>query len=270
MIVNAQSSARRVASVPMPVPRRWPRKIPNSAAREVVVDVLEAADADQLAVGGVVDRERDRRWPGRAAPPRSRARTSVVSASSLTRPRWARPRRTSRVVEPRGEPRSCSRSQQTEGRALALTTQELMAGCSGASPAIMRSLRARMREVRIHDTLTRRACARSSRATRRAWASTPAGRPSTAACTSATRGPYVVFSLLKRFLEHEGYEATFVANITDVNDKIYDAARERGVPSERAGARDDATPTSPTPTRSGWAGPTTSPRRARRSRRSSR
>src|ERR671915_451027 len=44
--------------------------------------------------------------------------------------------------------------------------------------------------------------------------------------------PYVVFALLKRFLEHEGYEATFVANVTDVNDKIYDAARERGVRSE--------------------------------------
>ncbi len=43
--------------------------------------------------------------------------------------------------------------------------------------------------------------------------------------------PYVLFSLLKRFLEHEGYEVKFVANITDVNDKIYDAARERGVPS---------------------------------------
>ncbi|HKP88699.1 MAG TPA: cysteine--tRNA ligase [Thermoleophilaceae bacterium] len=44
--------------------------------------------------------------------------------------------------------------------------------------------------------------------------------------------PYVVFSLLKRFLEHEGYEVTFVANVTDVNDKIYDAARERGIGSE--------------------------------------
>ena len=43
--------------------------------------------------------------------------------------------------------------------------------------------------------------------------------------------PYVVFSLLKRFLEHEGYDASLVINITDVNDKIYDAARERGVPS---------------------------------------
>jgi cysteinyl-tRNA synthetase len=43
--------------------------------------------------------------------------------------------------------------------------------------------------------------------------------------------PFVVFSLLKRFLEHEGYDATLVVNVTDVNDKIYDAARERGVPS---------------------------------------
>jgi cysteinyl-tRNA synthetase len=43
--------------------------------------------------------------------------------------------------------------------------------------------------------------------------------------------PFVVFSLLKRFLEHEGYAVTFVANVTDVNDKIYDAARPLGVPS---------------------------------------
>src|SRR6478752_5070120 len=44
--------------------------------------------------------------------------------------------------------------------------------------------------------------------------------------------PFVVFSLLKRFLEHEGFGVTFVANITDVNDKIYDAAREAGQRSE--------------------------------------
>jgi cysteinyl-tRNA synthetase len=43
--------------------------------------------------------------------------------------------------------------------------------------------------------------------------------------------PYVVFALLKRFLEHEGLDVTLVENITDVNDKIYDAARERGIPS---------------------------------------
>ncbi|MEA2429373.1 MAG: cysteinyl-tRNA synthetase, partial [Thermoleophilaceae bacterium] len=48
--------------------------------------------------------------------------------------------------------------------------------------------------------------------------------------------PYVVFSLYKRFLEHEGYDANLVINITDVNDKIYDAAREAGVPSEQLAA----------------------------------
>jgi cysteinyl-tRNA synthetase len=44
--------------------------------------------------------------------------------------------------------------------------------------------------------------------------------------------PFVVFSLLKRFLVHEGYEVEFVANITDINDKIYVAARQAGVSSE--------------------------------------
>ena len=44
--------------------------------------------------------------------------------------------------------------------------------------------------------------------------------------------PFVVFALLKRLLEHEGYAVTLVENVTDVNDKIYDAARERSLPSE--------------------------------------
>ncbi len=44
--------------------------------------------------------------------------------------------------------------------------------------------------------------------------------------------PFVVFSLLKRYLVHEGYEVTLVFNITDVNDKIYAAAREAGVHSD--------------------------------------
>jgi cysteinyl-tRNA synthetase len=39
--------------------------------------------------------------------------------------------------------------------------------------------------------------------------------------------PFVVFSLLNRFLVHEGYRTRFVTNITDVNDKIYAAAGER-------------------------------------------
>ena len=45
--------------------------------------------------------------------------------------------------------------------------------------------------------------------------------------------PYVVFALLKRFLEHEGLDVTLVENITDVNDKIYDAARAAGISSGR-------------------------------------
>ena len=45
--------------------------------------------------------------------------------------------------------------------------------------------------------------------------------------------PYVVFALFKRFLQHEGYEVTLVENVTDINDKIYVAAGERGVPSEQ-------------------------------------
>jgi cysteinyl-tRNA synthetase len=48
--------------------------------------------------------------------------------------------------------------------------------------------------------------------------------------------PFVAFSLLKRFLVYEGYEVTFVSNITDVNDKIYAAAAERGTPSAELAA----------------------------------
>jgi cysteinyl-tRNA synthetase len=92
------------------------------------------------------------------------------------------------------------------------------------------------REIRIQDTL--------SGAVRTLEPRDP-GKVGIYACGPTVYGPihvgnarpYVVFSLLKRFLEHEGYDATFVANVTDVNDKIYDAARDRGVPSEQL-ARD--------------------------------
>jgi len=43
--------------------------------------------------------------------------------------------------------------------------------------------------------------------------------------------PFVVFSLLGRFLEHEGLEVTLVVNLTDVNDKIYAAAAKTGTSS---------------------------------------
>ena len=44
--------------------------------------------------------------------------------------------------------------------------------------------------------------------------------------------PFVVFSLLRRFLVHEGYDVVLVINnITDINDKVYAAARAAGVSS---------------------------------------
>src|ERR687894_2824375 len=86
------------------------------------------------------------------------------------------------------------------------------------------------RTIRLHDTLSGEVLALEPR---------EPGRVGIYACGPTVYDrvhvgnarPFVVFSLLKRFLEHEGYGATLVINITDVNDKIYDAARARGVPS---------------------------------------
>jgi cysteinyl-tRNA synthetase len=87
------------------------------------------------------------------------------------------------------------------------------------------------REISIHDTLTGR---------ERPLEPRDPGKVGIYACGPTVYAPvhvgnarpYIVFSLLKRFLEHEGNEVTFVANVTDVNDKIYDAARAAGVPSD--------------------------------------
>jgi cysteinyl-tRNA synthetase len=48
--------------------------------------------------------------------------------------------------------------------------------------------------------------------------------------------PFVVFSLLGRFLAHEGYAVDLVVNVTDVNDKIYVAAAAQGRPSAELAA----------------------------------
>jgi cysteinyl-tRNA synthetase len=48
--------------------------------------------------------------------------------------------------------------------------------------------------------------------------------------------PYVVFMLLRRFLVAQGLDPTLVINVTDINDKIYAAAREAGVPSSQHAA----------------------------------
>jgi cysteinyl-tRNA synthetase len=91
------------------------------------------------------------------------------------------------------------------------------------------------REIRIHDTLSKSVRPLDPRDPEKvgiyACGPTVYGR-----IHVGNARPYIVFSLLKRFLEHEGYDVTFVANVTDVNDKIYDAARARGVPSEQLAA----------------------------------
>jgi cysteinyl-tRNA synthetase len=87
-----------------------------------------------------------------------------------------------------------------------------------------------MREVRIHDTLTGAPQALEPRDPPKVGIYA-CGPTVYAPIHVGNARPYVVFALLKRFLEHEGNEVTLVENVTDVNDKIYDAARERGIPS---------------------------------------
>ena len=93
-----------------------------------------------------------------------------------------------------------------------------------------------MREIRLHDT-------RSGEV--RPLAPRTPGEASIYACGPTVYSrihignarPYVVFSLLARFLAHEGLRPTLVINITDVNDKIYVAAQAAGVASAELAVR---------------------------------
>jgi cysteinyl-tRNA synthetase len=49
--------------------------------------------------------------------------------------------------------------------------------------------------------------------------------------------PFVVFCVLKRYLTRRGHAVRLVSNLTDVNDKIYAAARREGVPSAELAER---------------------------------
>ena len=85
-----------------------------------------------------------------------------------------------------------------------------------------------MREVRIRDTLTGEL--RPLDAT---------GQIGIYACGPTVYSrihignarPFVVFSLFARFLRSEGYQSKLVVNVTDINDKIYVAARAADKPS---------------------------------------
>ena len=91
-----------------------------------------------------------------------------------------------------------------------------------------------MREIRLHDTKTgalRPLRPRGRRVGIYACGPTVYGR-----IHIGNARPFVVFSLLRRFLRHEGLEPTLVVNITDINDKIYVAARAAGRPSAELAA----------------------------------
>ncbi len=91
-------------------------------------------------------------------------------------------------------------------------------------------------EVRLHSTLTKR---------KEELVPDPDGTVRIYVCGPTVYGrihignarPFVVFSVLKRYLERRGMRVRLVSNLTDVNDKIYDAARAEGVPSAELARR---------------------------------
>ncbi len=85
-----------------------------------------------------------------------------------------------------------------------------------------------MREVRIRDTLSGELRTLSSGEEVGIYACGPTVY---SRIHIGNARPFVVFSLLARFLRSEGYSVKLVINVTDVNDKIYDAAREAAEPS---------------------------------------
>ena len=49
--------------------------------------------------------------------------------------------------------------------------------------------------------------------------------------------PFIVFDVLRRYLEHRGYEVTFVQNFTDIDDKMIRRANEEGITVKELGDR---------------------------------
>src|SRR5262245_53431857 len=85
-----------------------------------------------------------------------------------------------------------------------------------------------MREVRIKDTLSGELAAIEAGEEVGVYACGPTVY---SRIHIGNARPFVVFSLLARFLRAEGYAVKLVVNVTDVNDKIYTAAEAAGEPS---------------------------------------
>ena len=49
--------------------------------------------------------------------------------------------------------------------------------------------------------------------------------------------PFIVFDVLRRYLEHSGYKVTFVQNFTDIDDKMIDRAHAEGIEVSDLAAR---------------------------------
>jgi cysteinyl-tRNA synthetase len=79
-----------------------------------------------------------------------------------------------------------------------------------------------MREVRIRDTLSGELVALDAGQEVGVYACGPTVY---SRIHIGNARPFVVFSLLAQFLRSEGYRAKLVVNVTDINDKIYIAAR---------------------------------------------
>ena len=92
-----------------------------------------------------------------------------------------------------------------------------------------------MTSVRIHDTLSgeSRPLSQKGQETVGIYACGPTvyGR-----IHIGNARPFVIFTLLRRFLAHQGLSPKLVVNVTDINDKIYDAAGEAGRPSDEYAA----------------------------------
>jgi cysteinyl-tRNA synthetase len=91
-----------------------------------------------------------------------------------------------------------------------------------------------MREVRIKDTLSGELAALDGEGEVGIYACGPTVY---SRIHIGNARPFVVFSLLARFLRAEGYATRLVVNVTDINDKIYAAAAEAGEPSAEYAAR---------------------------------
>jgi cysteinyl-tRNA synthetase len=85
-----------------------------------------------------------------------------------------------------------------------------------------------MREVRIRDTLTGELRSLDSDGEVGIYACGPTVY---SRIHIGNARPFVVFSLFARFLRSEGNRPKLVVNVTDINDKIYVAARAAGEPS---------------------------------------